>query len=60
MNASLVCAGTIIQEGGFPIKYNADKTVAMVSAPRETRSFGGRDFVMEEAITGDFSLVKAW
>merc|ERR1712117_468257 len=23
-------------------------------------SFGGRDFIMEEAITGDFALVKAW
>jgi len=52
--------GTIIQEGGFPIKYNADKTVAIASKPRETRSFNGRNFVLEEAITGDFALVKAW
>eukprot|EP01031_Cornospumella_fuschlensis_P042782 gene42782-52277_t len=52
--------GTVIQEGGFPIKYNADKTVAMTSKPRETRQFGDRHFVLEEAITGDFSLVKAW
>lgn len=52
--------GTVIQEGGFPIKYNADKTVAITSKPRETRKFGDRNFVLEEAITGDFSLVKAW
>ena len=52
--------GTVIQEGGFPIKYNADKTVAITSKPRETRNFNGRNYVMEEAITGDFSLVKAW
>lgn len=52
--------GTVIQEGGFPIKYNSDKTVAIKSEPRETRSFNGRNYVMEEAITGDFSLVKAW
>lgn len=52
--------GTVIQEGGFPIKYNADKTVAIASKPRETRNFNGRNYVMEEAITGDFSLVKAW
>ena len=24
------------------------------------REFGGRPFVMEEAITGDFALIKAW
>ncbi len=30
------------------------------SAPRETREFNGRMYVMEEAITGDFALVKAW
>ena len=52
--------GTVIQEGGFPIKYNADKSVAIVSKPRETRQFGDRHYVMEEAITGDYSLVKAW
>jgi 3-oxoacid CoA-transferase len=53
--------GTVIQEGGFPIKYNTDgKTVAISSKPRETRSFNGRNYVLEEAITGDFALIKAW
>jgi 3-oxoacid CoA-transferase len=52
--------GTVIQEGGFPIKYNADKTVAITSSPRETRQFGDRQYVLEEAITGDFALIKAW
>lgn len=52
--------GTIIQEGGFPIKYNADKTVAIKSEPRETREFNGRKYVLEHAITGDYGLVKAW
>ena len=52
--------GTVIQEGGFPIKYNADKTVAIKSEPRETRSFDSRNFVLEHAITGDFALIKAW
>ncbi len=52
--------GTVIQEGGFPIKYNADGTVAIKSLPRETRNFNGRNYVLEEAITGDFALIKAW
>lgn len=52
--------GTVIQEGGFPIKYNSDKTVAIESQPRETRVINGRNYVLEDAITGDFALVKAW
>ena len=31
-----------------------------MSEAREAREFGGKMFVMEEAITGDYSLVKAW
>ena len=53
-------AGTIVQEGGNPIKYRADGTVEIESEPRELRSFNGRDFVLEQAIVGDFSVVKAW
>ncbi|KAF4070312.1 hypothetical protein AMELA_G00284030 [Ameiurus melas] len=52
--------GTLIQEGGSPIKYNSDGSMAIASQPREVREFGGRHFVMEKAITGDFALVKAW
>ena len=28
--------------------------------PREPRVFNGRRCIMEKAITGDFSLIKAW
>lgn len=52
--------GTMIQEGGFPIKYNPDKTVQIEGKARETRKFNGRNYVMEESIIGDFALVKAW
>ena len=53
--------GTAVQEGGNPIRYkrgSGGREVELGSAPRETRSFGGRGFVMEEAITGDFAFVK--
>ena len=53
-------AGTIVQEGGTPVKYRADGSVEIESEPRELRNFDGRDYVMERAIKGDFSLVKAW
>lgn len=26
----------------------------------QTREFNGRPYVLEEAITGDFALIKAW
>ncbi|XP_076836919.1 succinyl-CoA:3-ketoacid coenzyme A transferase 1, mitochondrial-like isoform X1 [Brachyhypopomus gauderio] len=52
--------GTLIQEGGSPIKYNRDGSVAIASEKREVREFSGRHFVMEKAITGDFALIKAW
>jgi len=52
--------GTLIHLGGAPIKYNPDKSICIHSEPRESRNFDGRDFVMETAITGDFSLIKAW
>mmetsp|Transcript_20425 Transcript_20425/g.38088 ORF Transcript_20425/g.38088 Transcript_20425/m.38088 type:complete len:516 (-) Transcript_20425:56-1603(-) len=55
-------AGTVIADGGFPIKYKSDGSgdVEIKSEPRETRTFNGVEYVMEEAITGDVSLVKAW
>jgi 3-oxoacid CoA-transferase len=50
---------TIIQEGGFPIKYATDKkTVEISSDKKEVREFNGRYYVMEESITGDFALIK--
>ncbi|RLN52466.1 hypothetical protein BBJ28_00007661 [Nothophytophthora sp. Chile5] len=50
----------IQQEGGFAIKLNPDGSVNIPSEPREVRQFQGRNFVMEEGITGDYGLVKAW
>jgi 3-oxoacid CoA-transferase len=54
--------GTVIQEGGFPIKYKNDGSgeVQIASKAREVKNFNGKNFVLEEAITSDYSLVKAW
>ena len=53
--------GTLIHKGGAPIKYNPDgKTIAIPSEPREHRVFSGQNYIMEQSITGDFSLVKGW
>jgi 3-oxoacid CoA-transferase subunit A len=53
-------AGTAISDGGLPLKYAADGSVAKASPKKETREFDGRPFVLEPAITGDFAIVKAW
>ena len=51
----------MIEEGGFPIKLSADGKTTVIPAPgREHKIFNGKRFIMEEAITGDFSFVKAW
>ncbi|CAH3174034.1 unnamed protein product, partial [Porites evermanni] len=51
--------GTLVHHGGSPIKYNKDGTIQIPSQPRESREFNGKNYVMEEAITGDFALIKA-
>jgi len=51
---------TVISDGGLPLLYNPDGTVKKHSEKKEIRSFDGRDYVLEPAITGDFAIVKAW
>ncbi len=54
-------AGTVIEQGGFPIKLSEDGKSTVIPAPgREHKIFNGRRYIMEEAITGDFSIVKGW
>jgi 3-oxoacid CoA-transferase len=54
-------AGTVVAEGGFPIKLTPDgKGTVIGSEPKEQRTFDGRNYVLERTITGDFSIVKGW
>merc|ERR1711936_996960 len=52
--------GTLVQEGGAQIKYDNNGGIEIASKARETREFNGANYILEEAITGDFALVKAW
>ena len=52
--------GTQVAEGGLPWRYDADGNVVVSSPAKETRDFGGREYVLEEAIIADFGLVRAW
>jgi 3-oxoacid CoA-transferase subunit A len=51
--------GTQVSEGGLPRRYDGAGGVAVASPPKEVRSFHGKDYVLEEAITCDFALVHA-
>ena len=52
-------AGTQVAEGGLPWRYAPDGSVVLASPPKPTAVFGGREYVLEEAIATDFSLVRA-
>lgn len=51
--------GTQVANGGMPWRYAPDGSVTVASPPKEVRSFGGRDFVLEDSITTDFALIRA-
>jgi 3-oxoacid CoA-transferase subunit A len=51
--------GTQIADGGLPWRYDGSGEVAVASPAKETREFHGRHYVLEEAITCDFALVRA-
>ena len=51
--------GTLVAEGGLPWRYHPDGSIALASPKKETREFGGRAYVLEEAILADFALVRA-
>mmetsp|Transcript_11323 Transcript_11323/g.18950 ORF Transcript_11323/g.18950 Transcript_11323/m.18950 type:complete len:498 (-) Transcript_11323:328-1821(-) len=64
-------AGTLVQHGGMPQRYAADgsRNVVKTSMPRMAGLYkpplsppgsGPSDYILEEAISGDFALVKAW
>ena len=56
--------GTQVADGGLPWRYDGFGNVALASPPKEVRSFEidgvKRDFVLDEAISCDFGLVRAW
>jgi len=51
--------GTAVAMGGLPIRYDGNNGVALCSTPKEIRAFNGVEYVLEEAIRCDYSLVRA-
>jgi len=53
-------AGTMYANGGIPLKYGTDGSVALVTEPRPTQIFDGKEYVVEYALRPDVSFVKAY
>jgi 3-oxoacid CoA-transferase subunit A len=51
--------GTMVADGGIPIRYDAEGNVVEASRPKEVREFDGRQYVLETALNADFGLVRA-
>ena len=45
---------------GIPAFYTPTGYGTMVAEGKETREFGGRQYVLERAIRGNFAFIKAW
>lgn len=45
---------------GIPGFYTPTGVGTLIADGKETKTFDGREYVLERGITGDFALVKAW
>ncbi len=65
LEVELVPQGTLAERiraggAGIPAFYTPTGVGTVVAEGKETRTFDGREYVMERAITGDFAIVRAW
>jgi 3-oxoacid CoA-transferase subunit A len=65
MKVVLTPQGTLAEKiraggAGIPAFYTATGVGTLVAEGKETRTFEGREYVLEPALTADFSLIKAW
>src|SRR6201995_611073 len=65
LKVTLVPQGTLAERiraggAGIPAFYTPTGVGTLVAEGKETRTFGSRTYLMEEALTADFALIKAW
>jgi 3-oxoacid CoA-transferase subunit A len=65
LEVELTPQGTLAEKmraggAGIPAFYTATGFGTPVGEGKEARKFNGRDYILEESITGDFAIVKAY
>lgn len=65
LEVQLTPQGTLAEQmraggAGIPAFFTATGVGTPVAEGKEERNINGRDYILEEAITGDFAIVKAW
>ncbi|WJG11004.1 CoA transferase subunit A [Aliiglaciecola sp. LCG003] len=65
LEVELTPQGTLAEKmraggAGIPAFYTATGYGTPVGEGKEVKEFNGRPYIMEESITGDFAIVKAW
>lgn len=65
LEVELTPQGTLAEKmraggAGIPAFFTATGYGTAVADGKEVREFNGRQYIMEESITGDFAIVKAW
>ncbi|MCY1527892.1 putative succinyl-CoA:3-ketoacid coenzyme A transferase subunit A [compost metagenome] len=65
LEVELTPQGTLAEKlraggAGIPAFYTATGYGTPVAEGKEVREFGGRHYILEPAITGDFAIVKGW
>jgi len=65
LEVELTPQGTLAEKmraggAGIPAFYTATGYGTPVGEGKEVRDFGGRQYILEESLTGDFAIAKAW
>jgi len=65
LEVDLTPQGTLAEKmraggAGIPAFYTATGYGTPVAEGKEVKSFNGRNYILEESITGDFAIVRAW
>jgi 3-oxoacid CoA-transferase subunit A len=65
LEVQLVPQGSLAEKiraggAGIPAFYTPAGVGTPIAEGRETREFNGKEYLLEEGLTADFSLVKAW